>query len=819
MLQEIRCAWRSLCRTPGFTVAALLTLALGIGATTAIFSLVNAMLLKPLPYPEPDRVVVLTSRLNSPVPQSSQSGLTFTLVRDRVRVIEAVAAQSFVTNWNLYTPESAISVRGLRVSTDYLEVHGVRPLAGREFTAVEDSPGGPDSVLVSDALARRLFASGSNALGQSVTLGGRPYTVVGVLPPDFVSIPDADVLTPLRTTERDTGVNYRVIGRLRGNGTTEAAQTELQIVRADLLQTIPNLVDSRVPHFSWTPYREVLGTSMRQPLLMLLGAVGFLLLIACVNVANLYIARAVARYREIATRASLGASRGRLLRQVITESMVLAAGGSLLGLFLAYASTQLLLFSISEDLARSLLAGATVSLDWRVLLVTIGVTFAAGVFFGVAPAIILSRVDAGIALTTRTTAGPQTATIRRVLTVAEVALAVVLLVGAGLLIRSFTNLTRVDLGFAPEGIVVGRMSLQGTGAESAATRNRLLDQGIAGIRQIPGVDEVAVSNAVPIEASLNLPMQPPGGGLINQARAVDWRYVSPDYFSLFRIDTRVGTTFSDDHVAGRPDVAVVNESFAHAYFGRLDIVGRAIVFGPTAKNSQTLEIIGVVADVRSRSNAGFVRNQNLGALGASAPPAVYVPAAQAPDLAVQAANRFFDMKWLVRTSGSVAALEPQMREAIRAIDPTLSFIRFEAMTTVIRRDLDMQRLLTILLGAFASSAMLLAAVGLYGLIAYSAARRRKEVGIRMALGASALRVVQSFMGEGLALASVGLVLGIAGAAAVSRVLSSRLFGVTPLDATTFAVAGLILVAVAFCAALIPAAGASRTNPVEALRGN
>ena len=403
---------------------------------------------------------------------------------------------------------------------------------------------------------------------------------------------------------------------------------------------------------------------------------------------------------------------------------------------------------------------------------------------------------------------------RRTLTIAEVALAVVLLVGAGLLIRSFMNLTSVELGFAPEGVVVGRMSLQGTSAENADARQRLLDQGLMRLRELPGVTSVAVSNSVPIEASLNLAMAPPAGGLIEQTRSMDWRYVTSDYFSLFQMETRAGTTFTDGHGAGRPLVAVVNETFARTYFGGVDVIGRTIAFG----NDGPREIIGVVADVKGRSNAGFVRSFTLGALGSASAPAVYVPVAQAPDAAIQIANRFFDMKWIVRSSGPTAVLESGMREAMRRIDPTLAFIRFETMATMIRRDLDMQRLLTILLGAFATSAMLLAAVGLYGLIAYAAVQRRQEVGVRMALGASASWVLRSFVSEGLVLAASGLVLGILGAVAVTRLLSSRLFGVTPLDIATFAMAGIALLAVAACASLIPATSAARTDPMKALRG-
>jgi predicted permease len=817
MTQDLVYAWRSLRRTPGFTIAALLTLALGIGSTTAIFSLVNAALLKPVPYPEPDRLVVLTGRYGSSTAiAASQTGLTFTLVRDRLRAIETVAAQSGITLWNLSTQDTAVSVRGLRVSTNYVAVHGMHPAAGREFSSLEDQPGAPDVAIVSAALSARLFDSATTALGSSIRLGGRRYTIVGVLPPGFVSIPSADVLTPLRTTERDLGVNYRVIGRVRNDVAPEAAQAELDTMRADLLRTVPGLEDRRVPRFSWTEYRDVLGRSVRQPLLMLMGAVAFLLLIACANVANLYVARAVARHREIATRASLGASRGRLIRHVLTESVLLAAAGSLLGLLVASASTQMLLSFIGEDTARDLLSDGGVTLDARVLLVTTAITFVAGIFFGLAPALALSRLDPGSALGARATSGPKTTVVRRTLTIAEVALAVVLLVGAGLLIRTFMNLTSVEPGFTPDGIVIGRMSLQGTSVEQADARVRLIEQGLARIRELPGVTAVAVSNNVPIESGLNLALTPPAGGRIDQTRSVDWRYVTPDYFSLFQIPTRAGRTFSDSDGSGRPPVAIVNEAFARAYFGRVDVIGQTIELAP-AMHDGPREIVGVVADVKARSNSGFVRNLPLGALGGDTAPAVFVPVTQAADEPVRLANRFFEMKWIVRASGA-PALEAGIREAVRTIDPALAFVRFESMTSVIRRDLDLQRLLTMLLAAFATSALLLAAVGLYGVIAYSAAQRRQEIGIRMALGASARWVLKAFVTEGLVLASIGLVLGMAGAAIVTRVLSSLLFGVTALDATTFAATALALVAIAIAASMIPATGAARINPIQALRG-
>ncbi|HEY7189179.1 MAG TPA: ABC transporter permease, partial [Vicinamibacterales bacterium] len=602
-MSDLRYAWRSLLRTPGFSVAALATLALGIGATTAIFSLVNAVLLKPVPYPEPDRLAVLTST-NGPF----QSGLVFTLVRDRIHGIESVAAQSGSTTWNLSTPTSAVSVRGLRVSTDYLEVHGVRPRFGREFSDDEDRPGGPDVAVISDALRKTLFGE-NDGLGRAVTLGGTPHTVIGVLPTDFQSIPAADVLTPLRTTERDTGVNYRVFGRTRPDVAPEAAGAELEAMRSDLLRTVPGLVESRVPHFSWVGYRDVLGRGVRQPLLVLLGAVAFLLLIACVNVANLYIARASARHREIATRAALGAGRSQVIKAVLSEALLLAAAGAVVGVGLASLLTRGLLSIVSQDAASDLLAGATIAIDWRVLFVTTGLSIGAGLFFGLVPALMLSRLDARVALGARTTAGPRTALLRRALTVAEIAMALMLLVGAGLLIRSFVKLTSVDLGFSARGVIVGRMSLQGTSAENAATRARLLDEAVQTIRQLPGVAAAAVSNHVPVESGLNLTLMPPEGALIEQGRAVDWRYVTPEYFALFQIATRLGRTFDDRDRAGSQPVVVVNESFARTYFGRTDVIGRTIALAPAMKDGPR-EIVGVVADVKARSNSGFTRGLN-----------------------------------------------------------------------------------------------------------------------------------------------------------------------------------------------------------------
>ena len=808
--QDLRLAARSLRRTPSFTATAVLTLAIGIGATTAIFSLVNAVLLRPVPYPSPERLVVLSSRNGS-----SQSGRTFVYVRERARRMEAVAAQGSRELWNLVTPSAVLPVTGLRVSTAYLRVHGVAPLAGREFTADEDRANGPEAALVSQAVATRLFGSAAAAIGQALTLGNRSHAVVGVRPADFSSIPEADVLIPLRTTSQDTGVNYRVFGRLPSAAPDKAADQELAALQADLVRDA-QLDARRVPPSVWAPYRQVLGRTLRQPVLILLAAVSLLLVIGSVNVAGLYVARSFAQHQEMATRAALGAPRRRLMGQVLAEAAVVALAAAIGGLAIAFGATRGFALLLSSSTLRDVSLADVTSLDWRVLLATSAMTAASALIFGLVPAWSASRTNLQGSLRARgrTGSGRVTPALRRAFTAVEVALAVVLLVGAGLLMRTFFNLTRVEPGFQADRVLVGRMSLQDAGAEGPILSNALFGPALERIRQVPGVVAAAVSNHVPVETGLNLTVQPPAGGVIDRPLAVDWRYVSPEYFEVFRIPTHLGRTITeDDRRAGRP-VALVNEAFARTFFGRLDVLGQTIQLAPAFEDPPRA-IVGVVGNVKARSNAGF--SSGLNAAASDTAPAVFVPAAQASETAMRVAHRFFDMKWAVRANGPTGPLEQQVREAVRSVAPTLPFVRFEPMTAVVAQDLDLQRLLSVLLGAFAVAAILLAGVGLYGLIAYAAAQRTREVGIRMALGATAGRVVATLVREGVATAGVGLAAGIAGALFASRVLQSLLFGVSPVDASTFAAVGLAFAGVAAVAAFAPAIRAVRINPVEALR--
>jgi putative ABC transport system permease protein len=810
-MADLHQAIRSLRRSPTFTATAVATLALGIGATSAIFTIVNAALFKPLPYPNPDKLVVLTVP-----PGRDVAGQVFLHVRDRVQTLESVAAQGGGNGWNLVAGNLVAYTRSSRVSERFFATHGVQLILGREFSRAEDTPRGPDVAIISEALWRRAFAGSPSVLGQTVRLGSLPYTIVGVVPDSFRGIPDVDLWTPLRTTLSDNGQNYRVMGRIRDGVSTAQVASELDGLRPTILSEFPRTNPEYVALLVWMPYREFVGAGMRQTFQILLGAVAFLLLIACVNVASLHLTRSLGRRQEMALRAALGASRLRLVRSVFVESTLLATIGAVAGLALAFLGTQLLVSLVSEQLATQMLSGETVGVDWTVLGFTVAVTLACAVFFGMAPALTSMRADLrSPASEGLTTISRRTVWLRRACAGAEIALAVVLLVGAGLLLRTLSNLVSTELGFNPRGVLVGRMSLQG--AIDAPQLETLLRQGLDRTRQIPGVTAASVSNAVPVERGLNLPIAPPSGARITQPRSVDWRYVTPEYFSVFDIRRLAGRVFDEADRAGGNPVAIVNEAFARGFFGRTNVVGETISLMQGLQDPPR-QIVGVVADVKARSGSGWTRG--LTALGAGVAPMMLMPAGQATSVvASSGGQRVWDLTWSFRADSSHASIEREVQDAVQAVDGRMMFLTFEPMNAVITRDLDIPRLVASLLTSFALLAILLAAVGLYGLMAHSTAQRAREVGIRMTLGATASMVLQRFMSEGLLVAVSGIALGLVGAASISRVLAALLFGVTPLDAATFAGVVLVLFLVAALATLLPAARAARIDPVRALRSD
>jgi predicted permease len=797
-------------RTPSFLVAAMLTLALGIGSTAAIFSIAYAVLLKPLPYPDADRLFVLASP-----PMSAQStdinvrqtGEIFHYLRDRIRSFENVAANGGTGGVNLTTGTKAEHVTGMTVSRGYFDVVGVRPAIGRGFSVAEDQPNGPRAVVLSDAVSRRLFGGSVDVVGESIQLGGTAHTVVGVMPSSYWQTPAADLWTPLRVSPRNNSWNYPVIGRLRPGVTESQMTAELDAMRWTLQREVRDLSIERAGVLQWMTYQYSLGHAHKDQLVVLAGAVGFLLLIACVNVASLQLVRGVSRRREMATRAALGGGRGRLIRQVLIESVLLAVGGAVLGLLTASWGLDALL----SQVPAGMLGSRVVELEWRVVAIVVGLTVAAGVCFGIAPAFSVARIDVRTALqdSGRHSASRHTMRLRRVFTAAQCALAVVLLVSAGVLIRSFVNMRSAPLGFDPANVVIGKMSLQGSSTHAAGGIGPLFQRTLIELRSIPGVEFVAVSNSIPVERGLNLAIRPPSGGPLDGPRSVDWRWISPEYFSAFHIPVRDGRVFDDRDRASSTPVAVVNEAFAQFFFGRPQVVGETIrLMG----SDPPRQIVGVVADVKARSAAGWT--SGLNALAAPAPPAMYVPVAQLEDASLSAG---FPMSWIARTSGQDSNVTQNVRRVVQASAPLLPFLRFESMNEVIARDLEMQRFLMILVGAFAGAAIALAVIGMYGLTAYAVSQRTQEVGIRIALGATPPIVLRGFLTEGLSVAFAGLGAGLLGAAFATRVLSVMIFDVAPQDPMTFAIVSAALLTMSVVATLIPSLQAARTNPARVMR--
>jgi predicted permease len=634
------------------------------------------------------------------------------------------------------------------------------------------------------------------------------------MPAAFRSIPAAEVWTPLRTTFADNGLNYQIVARLRDAATPAQAEADFAALRPDIQRDFPRTNARRLAATTWQPLRAVVGANIRQTLLVVLGAGAFLLLIACVNVASLLLARTLTRRREFATRAALGGSRTAAARQIGVECLVLGLLGAVGGVALASVLTRALVRLVSAETAVQMLSDATPRVDWVVFAFTAVVAMVCALVFGVAPSLAASRIDLRTALGTAITptAGRGMVWLRHTLAGVEVALAVILLVGTGLLARTLYNLVQTELGFNPDGIVVARMSLQGV-AGDATGLEALYDRGLARIREVPGVSAATVSTSVPVERPLNVAVEPPAGSRVTEIRPVDWRSVTPGFFELFEIPRIAGRVFDAQDRSGREPVAIVNEAFARAYFGTPNASGARIRIAGPQEPERT--IVGVVGNVKSLSGTGWV--EGMTARAKATAPMIFVPAAQVPPNFARSAHAVFPVTWAVKADGPAARLDGELREAMRAIGAPVTFITVESMDAVIARDLDVPRFVATLLAAFAALAIVLAAVGLYGVIAYSASQRTREVGIRMALGATTARILATFVAEGVCVTAAGIAAGVVAAAMSTAVLTRFLFGVTPLDTSTFAMVGVLFLIVAVTASGIPAARAARINPVTALR--
>jgi putative ABC transport system permease protein len=804
--QDVRYALRTLRRSPGFTAAALVTLALGIGANTAMFSVVHAVLLRPLPYPEPERIVQLVRRHPGSLGEG-HTGRRYLFFRDHLQV-EALAAWRGATGINLVAGQAAEFVQAMPVSKEFFDVFGVRPAIGTTFTADHDRLEGPAAAILGHGLWMRRFGGDPGIVGSTIVLGDRAHVVLGVMPASFAVLQPPDLYVPLQPslTGPGGGFNYTVAARLRRGTSVAQANANAESVWHAMKAEFPGTVLRDELPSGVEPLQKTLARGVQPGLLTLFGAVLLLLLIACANTANLMLARASVRGREMALRAALGAGRRRIVRQLLTESVLLSLAGGALGGLLAYWLVPVLLGLTPPNLRLY----QDVRLDPTVLLVTLAVAAGTGMLFGLAPALALSRTDLVEAFKddgTRSVGSGRGAWLRPVLVVAEIAVCTVLLVGAGLLVKTFTRLSAVDPGFDPAGIVTARMSLQGARYAAPDAYLPFFEQGLDRLRRIPGVRAAAVVNGVPIERGLNLNVDildlvEPDGRLRYENALTDWRYASTDYFATMGIPIVAGRGFEAGDRAGAPPVAVVNEEFARRFFAGTPAIGRRLrVFD----SDGAIEIVGVARDVREQ---GLTR---------PLPPLMYVPVTQANPAGVRAAHTYFQMSWVVRVDAPGPALERDMREALRTLDPAQPFSSFRTMEEVKSAAVDTQRFHMVLLTAFAGVGLLLAAAGVYGVVAYAAAQRTREFGIRMALGAPRARILESVIGHGARLAAAGVGLGMAASIASRRVLDAFVWGVSTLDPSTFVTVAIALPAIAMVASLVPALRAVRLDPTRALR--
>jgi predicted permease len=814
--RDVRYAIRVLRRTPAFTFTAIATLALAIGANTAVFSVADAILLRPLPYPHPERLAYVLSESQGPKGHDiddSQDGTSWEALRDNATSVDvAMTASGFGHDVNLVVNNAAVSVGQARVSAGYFRVLGVALFAGREFTRDEDRPGGPAVAVLSYPLWQRLFHSDRSTIGQTITLRGEAYEVVGIMPDGFQNPGEnADVWTPARPsrTGEGGGTNYGVIARLRDGHTWSEAYGELARTGNASFRA-RGIKDDVSVWFTLKPMQDELVDGVRQPIEMLAGAVAMVLLIACVNLAALLLSRGGSRAKEIATRMALGSGRTAVIRQLMAESAVLGLSGGALGLLVGYLGLEGLK-TLGGDTFHE---WTRVTLDARTLAATAGLSILTSLLFGFVPAFQASRLDLNAALTSggsRSIAGGSRNWVRRVLVASQVALGVVLLVVTGLLVRTFVNLQQLDPGFDPTNLVTTSVSLQDARYKTAARINQFFDATLAELQRTSGVQSASVSLELPYKRLLN-------NGFVFDDEAPDpnrypianFMYVSPRFFDTFRIPPRGGRVFGDGDTVGGEQVAVVNDTFVKVWAKGVSPIGRYLGKGPTKR-----KIIGVVGDVQV-SDSGFrVSGMTRGPLMTS--PLVFLPASQTSDGFFQMVHTWFTPVFSIRTNGSINA-EAAFQHAIGAADPLLPLGKVRSMSAVQAAATARQRLLMTLVSVLAGAALLLAAIGIHGLIAHAIAERTREFGIRLALGATARQTMRAVVLSGVTLSVVGAILGGGlSVLAVRLVDASFLYRVDRQDPATYVGVAAFLLIVATVASVLPALRILRLDPATTLR--
>jgi len=805
-----------LAKTPGFTLIAVLTLAIGIGANTAIFSVVNALLLKPLPFPQPQQLVAFGMTNTRQKDQTTLGSLSYPDsydFRDQNHTLASVAVyrdRAFA----LTGEQGAISLRGLKSTAEFFDVLGIKPVIGRTFSRDDERAGGGNGgfkVILTDDFWRQHFGGDLNVLGRTIELDRRLYTVIGVMPPRFqypidsdpvsfyVTIAD-DASTPDGTkpaTEERGMHSLDAIGRLKPGSKLEQAQADLSTIAANLEKQYPktnSYFGARVK-----PLREELIGDVRSALYVLFGAVVCVLLIANANVANLLLARASVRGKEIALRAAVGASRGRIIRQLLTESVILAGLGGFCGLLVAQWGTDALIKTVPQNIPRI----TEIRLDGVLLVFTILVSLGTGIIFGLVPAWQASKVDLNSSLKsgTRTGSGEHKTHLRNGLVMGEVALALVLLICAGLLIQTFARLGRVQPGFRSERLLSASIQLPNASYPKNENTNAFYDRFLERIRTLPGVDSASAIIPLPLSGSnmvtdFDIEEHPLPEG---QRAGAPVRIIGTDYFKTMGIPLKEGRVFDQTVQLDSPPVVIVNERFAARFFPGQDVVGKRITPGFSADDNpeKIREIIGVVGNVKHQS----LKNVDS--------PEMYLPRTQMP---------IHVMSIVVRTNVSdPSGLTSAMRKELAAIDPSLPLNSVRVFDEYLARSLARPRFNALLLSIFAASALVLTAIGIYGVLAYSVAQRTNEIGIRMALGAAQSNIFRLVIGRAMSIVGISVAIGLIGAFAATRLLNSLLFGVTAWDPFTFSAIVILISFVAFLAAWLPARSAARVDPIIALR--
>jgi putative ABC transport system permease protein len=804
--QDLRYALRILRKSPSFTAVAVLTLALGIGANTAIFTIVYGVLLRPLPFPEPDRLVQLAASFKEQTDELSLNWTQLNRLYQHSSPFQHIAGFT-ETGYNLAVGNAAEHVNGMPVAADYFRVLQVPPVLGRDFVADDDRGEGQRVAIVSHGLWTRRLGADPRAIGRTILLNGEPFIMIGVMPKSFTSLgqlgaPDTtspEIWTPLALVAKTagSGTNIGVIARIKPGVTQAQLDAQMNLVEQDFeTQFVRDFGHSL--HVMFLPYQRMIGADVRPFLFVLFGAIGFVLLIACANVANLFLARGGLRGRENAVRTALGASRRRIFQQLLTESMLVALAGGAVGLLVAMVGLSSLLALAPVDLPRA----SDLRLDPLAFAFTFALSLLTGALFGLAPAFDAVRSTINDSLKEspgRTSAAPGRARIRQALVVGEFAMSLVLLTGAGLMIATFSQLMRADAGFNPHPVLSMQFWLVGSKYKTSADIAGFYQALVQRQESIPGVQAAAIVAAgLPLERGGNNGVRIAGPNSSEWYNA-DYREITPGYFRTMGIPLRQGRVFTDADTATTARVAVVNDAFAREHFPGRSALGEHLYI------SEVLcEIVGVVGDVKSY-------------LDQPAPPTMFVPAAQAGFATSGLFEGWFPRSVVVRASVDPLSLSRAVRDAVVAVDPMVPTGQMRTLEQVLSRSLALRNFMRVLLTVFASLALLLASVGIYGVISYTVSQRTREIGVRMALGARPADVLRLVLAEGLKLILVGAALGLASAFALTKLLGGLLYGVSATDPLIFSLVTVMLVGVALAACYVPAHRAMRVDPIVALR--